>query len=105
MALQSPTVRDHLSAGPPLPEWVHQLGECIQRLEGGPAAISASRARDLYHCEPVARVLEQLLRAGETLADLPPGSLSQLQRQTLRHLLQEFLQSMLSMLEEDIHEL
>ena len=99
-----PTVRDHLDAGPPLPEWVHLLGERIQQLEGGPAAVAASRARDLYHSRPAALGLAQLLAGGEILNELPPGCLSRLQRATLRRVLQTLLLSLLDTLEEESHE-
>jgi len=99
-----PTVRDHLDAGPPLPEWVHLLGERIQQLEGGPAAVAASRARDLYHNRAAARGLARLLDGGEILSGLPPTSLSRLQRAVLRRVLHTLLLSLLDALEEESHE-
>ena len=97
----TPSVRDHLQAGSPLPEWVFDLGERIHRLTACPAAIAASRARDLYRVQPLARALEQVLCGGETLMKIDPARLTHLQRETLQRVLSDLLQALSQTFQEE----
>jgi hypothetical protein len=100
------SVHDHLAAGPPVPVWVLELGEHMQRLEQLPAAVAASRARDLYRQEPVARALEQLLAGWNTLSAAEMTALSRLQRDSVRQVLTHLLQTLLDGIpEEEPHDL
>ena len=77
------SVREHLNALEPAPDWVVSLGEMIQRAGGCSAAIAASRARDLSQRKDVGEAVENLARGWEVLQTCDLGSLTPLQRETI----------------------
>jgi len=82
MTLQA-TVRDHLNALDPAPDWVVSLGEMIQRSNGCSTAIAASRARDLSQLNGIGEALEGLARGWERLMTCDLTSLTPFQRETI----------------------
>ena len=89
-----PGVRDHLQALGPAPEWVVSLAEAIQRLADCPAAIAAARARDLSRAEEAGKGLAWLTRGWLALEAADAHSLSPMQRETLRLVLEGVLESL-----------
>ncbi len=81
--MRQPTVADHLRALGEAPEWVLSLGEAICEITGCPAAIAASRARDLSRNHEIGRGLECLLKGWRTLDAQDVTALSPMQLESL----------------------
>jgi hypothetical protein len=86
-----PTVKDHLMALGETPGWIVSLGEAIQQVTDCSTAIAAARARDLSRCEDLGQGLEWLTRGWLTLEAADPQSLSPMQRETIRLVLEGVL--------------
>jgi hypothetical protein len=92
------SVREHLNALEPSPEWVVSLGEMIQRAGDCSAAIAASRARDLSQRRDVGEAVENLARGWEMLQGCDLRALTPLQRETIEVL----VSSMISRLKDGL---
>ena len=83
-----PTIRDHLQALGKTPEWIVSLGEAVQKVTDCSIAIAAARARDLSRALETGQGLEWFIRGWMALEVSDMSSLSPMQLETLRLVLE-----------------
>jgi len=88
------SVRDHLNALEPAPDWVISLGEMIQRADACSTAIAASRARDLSQLDGISEAVEGIARGWEILMASDLSTLTPLQRETIELIVSNITKSL-----------